>query len=126
MPAEIGSDNQIVVGLVALLGTVIATFVVAIRNSAGIKTAAEQSAQASAAVNHTQYGERRLYDLVKKIEERQDDFDRKWGNLPAEMGDAVGLVELLHGMDHRIAEIQAQLIEHVAWEMSQKYPKGES
>jgi hypothetical protein len=39
------------------------------------------------------------------------------------MGDAVGLVELIHGMDKRIADLQGQIVEHVAWEMSQKYPK---
>jgi len=119
----ISGDDQIMLAIVAVLGTLIATFAYVVRNGGYARTAAQQSTQTNAAVNHTEYGEHRLYDVVKRIEQKQDEFDRKWGNLPAEMGDAVGLVEMIHGMDKRISAIQAQLIEHVEWEMNVKYPK---
>jgi len=122
----VSGDDQIMLAIVAVLGTLIATFAYVVRNGGYARTAAQQSMQTNAAVNHTEYGEHRLYDVVKRIEQKQDEFDRKWGNLPSEMGDAVGLVELIHGMDKRIVELQGQLAEHVAWEMAVKYPKEDT
>lgn len=127
--AAVEDHEQVMLALIALVATAVATLAWVIRNSRVIRAgagdaavAAEQSTAANAAVNHVEFGERRLYEIVSHIEAKQDEFDRKWGNLPTEMGDAVGLVGLLHDMSQRIDAIQAQLVEHVTWEMSVKYP----
>jgi hypothetical protein len=117
------SHDQIMLGIVALLGTLIATFAYVVRNGGYARTAAHASTEANKAVNNVGPGEHRLYDVIGRIEAKQDEFDRKWGNLPADMGDAVGLAELIHGMDKRISQIQAQLVEHVQWEM--QHPREE-
>ena len=121
------TNDQIILALIALVGTSIAALVFIIRNSKIIRdgagdaaVAAEQSTSAASAVNHVEFGERRLYEIVRHIESKQDEFDRKWGNLPAGMGDAVALTELLHDMSGRIDKIQTDLVDHVRWEMSQK------
>ena len=117
------THDQIILALIAIIGTSIAALVYTIRNNGLGQSIAKDAREVNAAVNHIGPNDLRLYDVIARIEAKQDEFDRKWGNLPAEMGDAVGLVELIHGMDKRIAIIQAQLVEHVAWEMSVKYPK---
>ena len=115
------THDQIIVGLIALLGTCVACLVWIIKNSRIIKVAADEATAANHAVNNVGPEDHRLYKMVEKISQKQDEFDRKWGNLPDDIDDAVGLVELLHGMDRRIAGIQGELREHVAWEMSAKY-----
>ena len=113
--------DQVILALIALIGTSIAALVYTIRNNALGKGIAVDAAEANRAVNNVGPGEHRLYDLVSRIEVKQDAFDKAWGNLPAEMGDAVGLVSLLHGMRRDISTIQTQLAEHVEWEMSIKW-----
>ena len=127
------SNNQIVMGLIALVGTSIAALVFTIRNNSIGKSIAQDASDVSAAVNHKETGDLSLYRLAdansRKLDDvitKQAEFDRKWGNLPADMGDAVGLVELIHGMDKRIAQIQAQLLEHIEWEMAVKWKEGTS
>ena len=117
------THDQIILALITLIGTSIAALVFVIRNNSLGKSIAKDAAEVNSAVNHTEYGEHRLYDVVRRIESKQDEFDRKWGNLPADMGDAVGLVELIHTMDRRISEVHNDLLAHVAWEeaMGQKY-----
>ena len=100
------THDQIILALIAIIATSIAALVYTIRNNSIGKTVVKETSEINAAVNHTEYGEHRLYDVVKRIEAKQDDFDRKWGNLPSDIGDAVGLVELLHGMDKRIISIE--------------------
>jgi hypothetical protein len=117
------AHDQIVLGLIGVLGVVIAGLVYIVKAYANTKVAAQQATEANKAVNNIGPGEHRLYDVIARIEAKQDDFDKRWGNLPDGMDDAVGLVELLHGLDRRVSEIQVQLVEHVAWEMAVKYPK---
>jgi hypothetical protein len=123
IPADISTaHDQIMLGLVALLGTLIATFAYVVRNGGYAKTAASESRAANHAVNNIgPEKEHTLYKLVEKIAEKQEEFDKKWGNLPDEIDDAVGLVELLHAMHSRIEEVHKDLLEHVTWEMEAKY-----
>jgi hypothetical protein len=123
------SHDQIILALIAIISVSIGALVYTIKNNALGKDIAKNAYEANKAVNNIGPGEHRLYEVIARIEAKQDEFDRKWGNLPADMDDAVGLAELLHGMDQRVARIegkqdqmQGQLIEHVAWEMAQKYP----
>jgi hypothetical protein len=120
IPVEgaIAGHDQIMLGLVAVLGTLAGVLVVAIRNGNVVKIAAQQATEANKAVNNVGPGEHRLYDVISRIEAKQDDFDRRWGNLPEEMDDAVGLAELLHEMRREIRETRGELREHVAWEMT--------
>ena len=119
-------DDQIILALIAIVATSIAALVYTIRNNSLGKAIARDTAQVNDAVNHREFGERRLFEIVKQIEAKQDEFDRKWGNLPAEMGDAVGLAELIHGMSKRIDKIDTDLTDHVKWEqdVQGKYREG--
>ena len=123
------SDDQVILALIALVATSIAALVFIIRNGRYIKTGAEDAAQpaeqatsAANAVNHVEYGEHRLYDVVARIEAKQIEFDRKWGALPESLGNAVNLSETLHDMNRRLDDIQTQLADHVAWETNVKWP----
>jgi Na+-translocating ferredoxin:NAD+ oxidoreductase RnfG subunit len=126
-----GHDDQVILALIAVIATSIAALVYTIRNNSLSRTVAKETSEINSAVNHKETGELSLYRLAdansRKLDDviaKQAEFDRKWGNLPADMGDAVGLVELIHGMDKRIAQIQAQLLEHVEWEMAVKWKEG--
>lgn len=127
------TNDQIIMALIAIIATSIAALVYTIRNNSIGKSIARDASDVSAAVNHKDTGELSLYRLAdansRKLDDviaKQSEFDRKWGNLPADMGDAVGLSEMIHGMDKRIAQIQAQLLEHVEWEMNVKWKEGTS
>lgn len=109
------THDQIIFALIALIATSIGALVYTIKNNSLGK-------DINKAVNNVGPGEHHLIDLIKQIKDRQDEFDKAWGNLPEDMDDAVGLVELLHGMNSEIKTIQQNLSDHVAWEMSQKYP----
>jgi len=124
----IESHDQVVLALIAIIATSIAALVYTIRNNTLGRDIARDTREVNAAVNHKDTGELSLYRLadantrkLDQVIEKQAEFDRKWGNLPAEMGDAVGLAELIHNMDRRISQIQAQLIEHIEWEMAVKH-----
>ena len=119
------------IGLVAALTDVIGLLGYVIRSK--LSTISDDTAQVNAAVNHKETGELSLYRLAdsnsKKLDEviaKQAEFDRKWGNLPPEIDNAVGLNEVLHDMNQAITQVQAELRQHVAWEMGQKYPKGDT
>ena len=103
---SIENHDQIVLALIAIIGTSIAALVYTIRNNTLGK-------DINQAVNNIGPGEHHLIDMIKQIKEKQEEFDKKWGNLPAEMGDAVGLVELLHTMDARITRIREDQLEHL-------------
>ena len=109
------THDQIILALIAIIGTSIAALVYTIRNNSIGK-------DINKAVNNVGPGEHHLIDLIKQIKDRQDEFDKAWGNLPDDMDDAVGLVELLHGMSHELASVRGELKDHVTWEMAQKYP----
>ena len=124
------TDNQVILALIAIVGTSVAALVYTIRNNTIGKAIALDAAEVNAAVNHKDTGELSLYRLAdantRKLDQviaKQEAFDKAWGNLPAEMGDAVGLVELLRGIQRDISLIQSQLVDHVEWEMSVKYNK---
>ena len=110
----VDSHEAIIMALIAIVATSIGALVYAIKNnSLGVKI--------NRAVNNVGPGEHRLYDVIARIEAKQDAFDKAWGNLPDDMDDAVGLVEVLHGIKNEVALIQTQLVEHVEWEMSVKW-----
>jgi uncharacterized membrane protein len=113
------TDDQIVLALIAIISLSIGALVYTIKNNSLGK-------DINKAVNNVGPGEHHLIDLIKQIKDKQEEFDKKWGNLPDDMDDAVGLVELIHGMDKRISGIQGELREHVAWEMNAKYGNPES
>jgi hypothetical protein len=111
----LGDDNdQIILALIAIIATSIAALVYTIKNNGLGK-------DINRAVNNVGPGEHHLIDLIKQIRVKQEEFDKKWGNLPEEMDDAVGLVELLHNMDARIKKLDQDIADHVAWEMQAKY-----
>lgn len=122
------NSDQIIMALIALIGTSIAALVYTIKNNNMGKGIAKDAAQVNAAVNHKDTGELSLYRLAdastRKLDvviAKQEAFDKAWGNLPPEIDDAVGLVGLLHGMREDISAMQSQLAEHVEWEMSIKW-----
>jgi hypothetical protein len=115
-------NDQIIMALIALIGTSIAALVYTIRNNSLGKTIAKDAYEANKAVNNIGPGEHRLYDIVTRIEAKQDDFDRKWGNLPDDMDDAVGMAELLHSMQRTILEIGLKLDQHVELTAHQYQP----
>ena len=120
------ADNQVVLAVIAVLATSVAGLVYVVK-------AYGEARQVNSAVNHKDTGELSLYRLAHsnsdKLDEviaKQAEFDRKWGNLPPQIGDAVGLFGVLHDMGSQLDEVQAELRQHVAWEMAQKYPKGDA
>jgi hypothetical protein len=120
------AENQVVLAVIAVLATSVAGLVYVVK-------AYGEAKQVNSAVNHKDTGELSLYRLAhansEKLDEviaKQAEFDRKWGNLPPQIGDAVGLFGVLHDMGSQLDEVQAELRQHVAWEMSQKYPKGDA
>ena len=110
------THDKIIMGLIAIIATSVGALVYAIKNNGLGK-------DINRAVNNVGPGEHHLIDLIKQIKDRQDQFDKAWGNLPEDMDDAVGLVELLHEMRRELRETRDDLRDHVAWEISQKYPK---
>ena len=127
--AALDNHEQVILAIIAVLATCVAGLVYVVK-------AYGQAKQTNAAVNHRDTGELSLYRLAdsnsRKLDDviaKQAEFDRKWGNLPAEIGDAVGLNETLHDMNRRLDDIQTQLVDHVAWETEVKWPaitKGEA
>ena len=124
------THDQVILALIAIVGTSVAALVYTIRNNTIGKAIALDAAEVNAAVNHKDTGELSLYRLAdantRKLDQviaKQEAFDKAWGNLPAEMGDAVGLVSLIGDIKRDISLIQSRLVEHVEWEMSVKYNK---
>ena len=116
------SDNQVILALIALIGTSIAALVYTIRNNVIARQIAVDASEANKAVNNVGPGEHRLYEVISRIESKQDAFDKAWGNLPAEMANAVALVDLVRGIRRDVAEIQVELKGHIDWEQSVKWP----
>jgi len=127
LPSQIEDNHdQIILALITIVGTSIAALVYTIKNNALGKGIARDAYEANKAVNNIGPGEHRLYDVIARIEKKQDEFDKKWGNLPEDMDDAVGLVELIHGMDKRITDVHKDLLDHVEWEMGTKWSQEQS
>ena len=126
--AETNAHDQLVIALVGALTAVIALLGVVLRSKLAV--IATDTAEVNAAVNHKDTGELSLYRLadsntrkLDQVIEKQSEFDRKWGNLPAGIGDAVTLAQTLHDMDLQIHAIHNELVDHIAWE-SAKYEEG--
>lgn len=122
------AHQQIIIGLISILGVVIAGLVYVVKSYANTKTAAEQSTQANTAVNHTGAEEVRIFeqvaaintklDSVCKIVEKHDgywdDFHTKWGRLPSDISDGTGLVVALRDLRSEIVDLRSEFDGHVA------------
>jgi len=137
--------DQIVLAIIALASMLAAALVYLAKGYGNSKIAAEQSTAANRAVNDIGPGDHRLYDKVTMIAEdthtnrkaiekliaNQEQFDAHgWENLPQDMDDAVSLTEKIRGLERgrdsnaeKIDQILAELRQHVAWEMAEKYPR---
>lgn len=136
-------QDQIILALIAIIGTSVAALVYTIRNNTIAKGAAQTVEDVNKAVNNIGPGEHRLYDKVDRIEKSvvkleadQEEFDSHgWDNLPADLNNAVVLTstirelqnnhdKLHEKLDSILAEIvliRGELKEHVTWEMEAKY-----
>ena len=141
-----GSSDQIMLALIALVGTSIAALVFIIRNGKTAQeaakdaaTAAIQATAANSAVNNVGEGRHTLYDMVENIKQDvtslkgdQAQFDSHgWETLPADINTAVGLTTTIRDLQNghaavneKLDTIIAELREHVVWEMDAKYGKN--
>ena len=110
--------TQEFIALIALVGTSIGALVYTIKNN-------RLGKDINRAVNNVGPGEHHLIELIQQIRAKQEEFDKKWGNLPGDMDDAVTLAGTIHDIHTAIATMKNELREHVEWEMSQKYPSRE-
>jgi len=139
------NTDQIMLALIALVGTSIAALVFIIRNSktaeaaaADAATAAVQATAANQAVNsvgpdkHTIYAMvERIHDDVVELKRDQETFDSHgWETLPADMNTAVGLTTTIRDLQNnhksvntKLDTLISELREHVVWEMDAKYGK---
>ena len=133
------SHDQIMLAMIAVVAAAVAALVFVIRNSVNIKIAAEQATQANKAVNNVGPGEHRLYDkiatmaeTVAELKKGQEEFaDHGWENLPDDLGDSVALTMTIRDLQHdnvnhadKLDQVLAELRQHVAWEMSEKWKYG--
>lgn len=137
------NQDQIILALIAIIGTSVAALVYTIRNNTIAKGASEQVRQVNNAVNNIGPGEHRLYDKVDRIEKSvskleadQEEFDSHgWENLPPDLNNAVMLTSTIRDLQNHheslnekldtiLAEIiliRGELKDHVKWEMEAKY-----
>lgn len=137
------TNDQIMLALIALVGTSIAALVFIIRNgrTAGTvagdaATAAAQATAANAAVNNVGEGKHSLYDMIERIRDDvsdlrkdQDQFDSHgWETLPPDISTAVGLTTTIRDLQNghravneKLDTIITELRDHVVWEMGAKY-----
>lgn len=137
------NSDQIVLALIAIIGTSVAALVYTIRNNRTVQagaqyaeTAAKQASAANAAVNNVGPGDHSLYDLVVHVKEEVDelreaqkDFIRRgWQGLQPPIDTAIGLTTTINEIQHdhdalhaKLDHISDVLAEHVAWEMATKY-----
>jgi hypothetical protein len=132
------TNDEVILALIAIIGTSIAALVYTIRNNTIIKGAAQDASDINKAVNNIGPGEHRLYDMISmvrddmaKVTEAQEEFSKKgWATLPPDIASASGLTEVIRSLQNsdkaqheKMDQILKALDEHVQWEMSQKYPK---
>jgi len=123
------ADHQVILALVALATAMVTLLGLMIRRGVVAAKGAEHHARAAnLAVNNVETGEESLYRRVSLLDRKVDwlvdqqrEFDRRWGNLPADVDDAVGLVTVLHDVQAAVARIEHDLAEHIDWEMTEKY-----
>lgn len=138
------TNDQVMLALIALIGTSIAALVWVIRNGRIVRYGAEQASQANNAVNNVGPGKHTLYNMVETIAKDveslkadQKEFDgHGWEHLPPDIGDAVALTTTIRDLQQTVSEhgqtqtehsrilqtILDELRHHVTWEESTKYP----
>lgn len=130
------TNDQIVLALIAVIATSVAALVYVIRQGKYIRTAAEESSAANAAVNNVGPGKHNLYDMVERIKDDvtdlkkdQDEFDSHgWTTLPDDLNSAVNLTTTIRTLQNnqrsvheKLDTLIVELREHVQWEMDEKY-----
>lgn len=148
--ASLVSHEQVLLALIALVGTSIAALVYIIRNGriaqVGLdhaETAAQQATAANAAVNNVGPGQHKLYDMMFQVHttneqllkdvtalvEAQRDFTKRgWANLPEPINTALGLTTTILDLQRHAEDVNGKLDTiigelrgHVEWEMQEKY-----
>lgn len=140
---EATDHDQIIMGLIALLATLVTGLVYMVKTYTQTKVAATKATGAYEAVNGIGPGEHRLYDKVTHLDNKiteialkQDDFDtRGWPSLPADLATSAGLTEVIRDLQHaatlertdhdaiivKLDQMEAEIRQHVAWEMAEKW-----
>jgi hypothetical protein len=118
------SNDQIVMALIALVGTSIAALVFVIRNGRLAQTAADdaaiaarQATAANSAVNNVGPGKHNLYDMVERIHDDvvelkgdQDQYDSHgWETLPPDINTAVGLTTTIRDLQNNHKAVNEKL-----------------
>jgi hypothetical protein len=139
------NQDQIMLALIALLGTCVACLVWIIKNGRTIRIAADEATAANHAVNNVGGGDHKMYDMVRDIKgevkqiksdvtglkKDQTQFDSHgWETLPPDIGTAVGLTTTIRDLQNNHKQVNgkldtliSELREHVVWEMDTKYGK---
>ena len=135
---NLSQDNdQIMLALIALVGTSIAALVFIIRNGRNAAVGAENAAiaameakAANSAVNNVGPGKHNLYDMVEHIRDEvgglkdgKAQFDSHgWETLPDDIGTAVGLTTTIRDLQNghaavneKLDTIIVELRDHVKW-----------
>ena len=107
------AHDQIILALIAIVATSVAGLVYIIKNTTITKAAAKNAYEANKAVNNIGPGDHRLYDVISRIETKQADFDKLWGNLPSHMNSAVTLSETIHDIQDSIKKVDLALTAHI-------------
>lgn len=132
-----GTDLGVVVwGFVVLVGAGIAAGVTIVRLLVKeFEPIRRAIGRVENATNHTAKGEPTLVEnaaATRLLVERLDTdvrklsewFDR-WDELPDELRTDRGLVHRFEQLDEAVAAVHEELVEHVRWEMSEKYRNGD-
>ena len=132
----LADHDQVLMALIALVGTSIAALVYVIRNGRYVKTAAQQATEANAAVNSVGPDKHTIYAMVENIRDdvielrsQQATFDAHgWETLPDDLNSAVKLTTTIRDLQRHSKEcsgkldtILGELRGHVEWEMNTKY-----
>ena len=109
------ANDQIMLALIALVGTSITALVFVIRNGRVAQTAAEnavvaatQATAANSAVNNVGEGKHNLYDMVERIRDDVSDLKRDqaqfdshgWETLPPDLNTAVGMTTTIRELQN--------------------------
>ena len=142
LSAAIEPNDQVTLAALAVISMLAAGLVFVVKGY-------RESRAANNAVNHTEFGEKRLFDRVvdlgKSVDhliETQTEFQKLgWGHLPSDMADAPALTETIRSVQRadedmvrmfeafeaRNVEEHARIMEtlrsHIEWEESQKYSR---
>ena len=121
--------DQVILALIALVGTSIAALVFIIRNgrtaeaaAADAATAAAQATAANQAVNNVGEGKHNLYDMVERIRDDVTDLKRDqaqfdahgWETLPPDLNTAVAITTTIRELqnNHRAVVVKLDTLLH--------------